>query len=124
MHELAAGDHVIVEYDNSYGYADDVHIEHSERGVTIYIPTGVWRVWSSTGADITPRAPILNVACACGPIRPAIRVDAAVGRSRSDPEHHSNCERAVLGDGALTLVVDGEFFTLRMRPDGGVDYAW
>ena len=28
------------------------------------------------------------------------------------------------GEGPLTLLVDGEAFTLRMRPDGGVDYDW
>lgn len=28
------------------------------------------------------------------------------------------------GAGPITLVVDGEVFTLRMRPDGGCDYAW
>ncbi|MFI5782935.1 hypothetical protein [Nocardia sp. NPDC051570] len=53
-HQLAAGDHVIVEYDNTFGYADDVHIEHADNGVVIYIPTGDWRVWSSAGIDISP----------------------------------------------------------------------
>ncbi|TLF77546.1 hypothetical protein [Nocardia cyriacigeorgica] len=28
------------------------------------------------------------------------------------------------GEGPIALVVDGEVFTLRMRPDGGTDYDW
>lgn len=28
------------------------------------------------------------------------------------------------GEGPITLIVDGEVFTLRMRPDGGDDYYW
>ncbi|WP_067824751.1 hypothetical protein [Nocardia inohanensis] len=54
VHQLAAGDHVIVEYDNTLGYADDVHIEHAAQGVTIHIPSAAWRVWSSDGAEISP----------------------------------------------------------------------
>ncbi|WP_194838703.1 hypothetical protein [Nocardia sp. XZ_19_369] len=51
---LSAGDHVIVEYDIPDGAEDDVHVRHQEHGITIYIPVAIWRVWSSTGADITP----------------------------------------------------------------------
>ncbi|KAA8887053.1 hypothetical protein F3087_19230 [Nocardia colli] len=52
---LAAGDHVIVEYDVVPDCVkDDVAVQHDERGITVYIPTAIWRVWSSDGADITP----------------------------------------------------------------------
>ncbi|GAB4587060.1 hypothetical protein [Nocardia sp. IFM 10818] len=53
-HQLAAGDHVILEYDNEFPHADDVHVEHGQQSITIYIPSGSWRVWSSAGVDITP----------------------------------------------------------------------
>lgn len=51
---LAAGDYLVVEYDNDFTAAEDVHIEHTENTITIYIPTAGWRVWSSKGADISP----------------------------------------------------------------------
>ncbi|MFB8003538.1 hypothetical protein [Nocardia sp. NPDC056000] len=51
---LAAGDHMIVEYDSADGLTDDVQVEHSQEGITVYTPSSRWRVWSSTGIEITP----------------------------------------------------------------------
>ncbi|MFB7877241.1 hypothetical protein ACFC06_18465 [Nocardia sp. NPDC056064] len=32
--------------------------------------------------------------------------------------------RPCAGDSPFTLVVEGEIFTVRLRPDGGQDYTW
>ncbi|WP_157534944.1 hypothetical protein [Nocardia inohanensis] len=52
--ELVAGDYMIVEYESADGLTDDVHVEHGEQGVAIYMPSSRWRVWSSAGDEITP----------------------------------------------------------------------
>ncbi|MFF2554987.1 hypothetical protein ACFVUS_28565 [Nocardia sp. NPDC058058] len=52
--QLAAGDYMIVEYDGANGLTDDVHVEHSQEGIIVYMPSSRWRVWSSTGIEITP----------------------------------------------------------------------
>lgn len=51
---LAARDYMIVEYERADGLADDVHVEHSQEGITVYMPLSRWRVWSSAGDEITP----------------------------------------------------------------------
>ncbi|WP_330183193.1 hypothetical protein OHB26_05790 [Nocardia sp. NBC_01503] len=51
---LAAGDYMIVEYESADGLADDVHVEHNQEGITVYMPLSRWRVWSSAGDEITP----------------------------------------------------------------------
>ncbi|MFC9440583.1 hypothetical protein [Nocardia sp. NPDC057030] len=51
---LAARDYLIVEYERADGLADDVHVEHGQEGITVYLPLSRWRVWSSAGDEITP----------------------------------------------------------------------